>query len=226
MTCFKRSVRFWLQFFNIVEALLGGASTGYGIFLAVKAPSVFSYLVIATGALMILNAILGYAAVGGHSSCTLTLYSVLTCGLFAAHTAGVVFVFAKKQEAVDWINSHSGNSQQVSDAENFIEEHITVLAGITIGILVVEGLSFLIAVCARASVLKDAHEDWEDGEASMRLSTSQRDPLLTASGQTSATPVTDSQRARLNDKYGDVWAKKSSHVSSQRMMFVSDEDRV
>jgi len=204
MSCWKYTVRTWLSVFNIIEALLGIAFAGYGIYLAVKVPSTFSYLVIGVGASMVLVALLGYSAVAGQSSCRLTCYSSLLCLLFLVHLGLVIFVFVKPQTAEDWIADKSGSSEDVQNAEDFVKKHITTLAGISVAILVVEGLSFLMSL-SRSSVMVNAREEWETGTMRMHSKSSRGgyQPLLSAS----ATPVTDRHREMMNEKYGGVFEK-------------------
>ena len=76
---------------------------------------------------MCLVSLFGYLSVAGQSPVRLTIYSILLCLLLLAHAAVVVLVFAEQQTALDWINSHSGDSQDVRDAEDFLKGTITQL---------------------------------------------------------------------------------------------------
>ncbi len=134
--------------------ILGLTSAGYGVFLAVKAPSTFSYLVISLGGLMVLGtnnnssivatvfvsvsdrshgvlcilvSLFGISSVGGRSPSLLTTYSVVLCLLCLTHAAGVIFVYTKKDEALDWISSNSGDSQDVDDVRSFVERKCSPL---------------------------------------------------------------------------------------------------
>jgi len=210
MKCVGSTLKLWLQFVNALLAIIGMALFGCAIYFLSTALAPFSYCVLALSLYILLVGIIGLYSIGGHRNWLLVVYTILYTFFVLVELVFLLLALFSTSTLQDIgdnleMNKYSSLEKVKGDTD---KNQIAFQIGFSI-FVAIQVVSVLILLGCQSKLVMSERERWEavgeEDENTIYHSKRNDQPLLTSS---KGTPVTDSHRARLNDKYGGIFGKK------------------
>jgi len=219
--CGTRTFRMWLKFFNGLVCVVGLGLISLAIYLATSSVDIFAAVIGGIGAFAFLTGATGIYVVGRFRSCLLCFYTLCFSILFLFQVTLVIGCLFFLDETIDILQNIDRSGR--SDIDEF-RRSLQSGNWFTIVICVAAGLQLLTLISllfCRRHIMSEP-EEWRAAvvhtEESVAQSQSYRNnsvnpPRSSFSANPSVnrpllpTPYTDSQRDRMNDKYGGLFNK-------------------
>lgn len=219
MSFLNASVRAWLQLANLIEGILGLGFLGFGSYLIYEDQVLFYYLVAGLGLFTVLLSLLGCQVIGSRSKCGVSTYNIGLSLLFLIHATFVTLCLWKKDTLIWWVKKESDHDKRTEKYQKKIEDNLQIVGWVALGILILEFISLFISVCLKHRVVLSEKEEYErerektfkKGQRKERKrDNSGTEPLLDP-----ASSSDNSQRSRMNAKYGGIFAGSSRSSKSR-----------
>jgi len=220
--CGTRTFRMWLKFFNGLVCVVCLGLISVSIYLSTESVNTFAAVIGGIGLYALFTGVMGIYVIGKYRPCLLYVYTICFLLLFLFQLTLVIGCLFFMEDTISVLQKIDGRGRY--DIDQF-RDSLEAGHWFTIVVCVAAGLQLLtlISICfCRRHIMSD--EEWRSAvvhtEESVAHSQSLRDnnnnPRSSFSNSAVSrpllpTPHADSQRDRMNDKYGGLFNKQRNY---------------
>lgn len=201
-------IRSWIYLFNWLLIMTGVLIESFAIYVAAVAFSGFFFVLLGVGIYFDIVGGIGLRSIKSRSPTCVNIYAFLFFCLIAFQSALVIGFLFFEDKTISFLQDLNSDGDNGS-IKTYLDNHRSDLKWSSLVVLTIESFTFMLAICC-SSRIAGLNPNLDSLDEDDLIMDDRKRPLMgSAHYGTSATPQTDQQRARLNEKYGNAFAKKS-----------------
>jgi len=240
-SCGTKTLRIWLRFFNGLVCISGLGLISSSIYLSTSGVNLFAGVVGGIGVYVFLTGILGLYMIGRSGRGKYYFYIFIFLILILFESVLIIGIFFFLDKTIEILNNIDTNGRSDIDQFRNLLENNNWLAIVLVVLAALQVFSLVCVLCCRRHVIKDEEDDelvlqWrsaivteETVARNLRIydenddkqnsknngnnnNTNRNNHSIQNSDPLLPTPHTNSQRDRMNEKYGGLWSKQKKQL--------------